>query len=619
MLTTLLETIRYWVQTVLAKFHSTYLGYATPQMYGAVGDGVHDDTQALIQCFATNNTIHIPKGTYLCSKQLVLHSNIHVVGEGMDSVTIMFTAEGNKQGKSPNQIETQGRVVTGISDYGYRSEKVSNIHIEGVTLDSNYTVCIPNHPNSEHHEASIEDTSGKWMICLTNCEDVVIKNVRSKVSQLYDEASCFKVLVNTHNVLFEGCEFLKMQQFTIGTNEVRDTGYLSGIGGTDNITFKNCYFYQKGGKDEILGIYGAYNKTSQLTTTVKNVLVDGCKFVGELSEETGASRPPFFISVPYGCSSNINITNCDIEDSLSATATIKRHVAEVVHTKDELVLDNCRMILNSGSSGLYTEGTHDKPITIFQNGRIEHFSGKICSNKNSKVFCSFIDLNSSTSATNSGIFEKCIIHANDCDYFMTGQNGELIGCTFYSNTITRMIINAVKVVNCIFKGQTRIGIQFNTSNSICEVKNNLFEYDGSVSDNDSCNSNNYIIVGNTCENEFTISRMVGTNLKKFIVDHNAVRYRVNANREDMYTQRGHNSFDNDVPYVLTLPTASRSNLNKKYLLAGTQTGYKKGLTYECVETSTDVFEWRPLNDLVTRSEMEQYIQDIIAQQQQQQS
>jgi hypothetical protein len=43
------------------------LNYETPQMWGAYGDGVHDDTQAIQTMLSTGNDVYFPDGTYLIS------------------------------------------------------------------------------------------------------------------------------------------------------------------------------------------------------------------------------------------------------------------------------------------------------------------------------------------------------------------------------------------------------------------------------------------------------------------------------------------------------------------------------------------------------------------------
>ena len=59
--------------------------YATPQMYGAKGDGVTNDTNAIKACIAANDHVYFPRGTYIMTEPLVIDKhNLVIIGdEGM--------------------------------------------------------------------------------------------------------------------------------------------------------------------------------------------------------------------------------------------------------------------------------------------------------------------------------------------------------------------------------------------------------------------------------------------------------------------------------------------------------------------------------------------------------
>ncbi len=68
------------------KFHDvlklrTIKDYVTPQMFGAKGDGVTDDTEAIQAAVNNGKTIFFPKGTYFVSKTITVPSGRKIVGE----------------------------------------------------------------------------------------------------------------------------------------------------------------------------------------------------------------------------------------------------------------------------------------------------------------------------------------------------------------------------------------------------------------------------------------------------------------------------------------------------------------------------------------------------------
>ena len=104
----------------------------TPQSYGAMADGVHDDTEAIQECIAENPNaiIQFPKGTYLISETIYLFGNSggqHIdfggsyfewIGED-DPGTVMFEIANPESGRLDTTGAKESRaLLTGGTFYG---------------------------------------------------------------------------------------------------------------------------------------------------------------------------------------------------------------------------------------------------------------------------------------------------------------------------------------------------------------------------------------------------------------------------------------------------------------------------------------------------------------------
>lgn len=73
------------------------LPFANVKLYGAIGDGVTDDTAAIQAAVNASDGVFFPTGTYLVSSAINLKTNSNVFGEGASSV-ILYTGTAASQG-----------------------------------------------------------------------------------------------------------------------------------------------------------------------------------------------------------------------------------------------------------------------------------------------------------------------------------------------------------------------------------------------------------------------------------------------------------------------------------------------------------------------------------------
>ena len=64
------------------------LSYVTPQMFGAVGDGIKNDTDAIQSAINTGKSVYIPKGTYKVGQITISENNAKIYGDGVDNTII---------------------------------------------------------------------------------------------------------------------------------------------------------------------------------------------------------------------------------------------------------------------------------------------------------------------------------------------------------------------------------------------------------------------------------------------------------------------------------------------------------------------------------------------------
>ena len=114
-------------------------GVVNVKDFGAVGDGVHDDTaaiQAALQA-GSGGVVYLPSGTYLVSAALVIPANTVLQGAGRSLATILASTGGDWSAPSPStwvfvvgSVNTDGVVVRDLG-VNANNEEASGICILG--------------------------------------------------------------------------------------------------------------------------------------------------------------------------------------------------------------------------------------------------------------------------------------------------------------------------------------------------------------------------------------------------------------------------------------------------------------------------------------------------------
>ncbi|WP_170830736.1 glycosyl hydrolase family 28-related protein [Pseudobutyrivibrio sp. ACV-2] len=173
---------------------------ASVRDFGAVGDGITDDTDAIQQAIYScpNGELYFPTGTYVISNVIRIPSNIHIAGDSSNSIII--AKEGTKRG------------ATMLKIYNASNVKLENICISG---------------NSSVNYENMDTIGGIHLLDLSTSNNITISNCYF-IDNIYAAIRD----VNTNNVIVENCSFLNV-----------DCGFITlGKYNTHDIIVRNCVF-----------------------------------------------------------------------------------------------------------------------------------------------------------------------------------------------------------------------------------------------------------------------------------------------------------------------------------------------------------------------------------------
>lgn len=257
------------------KFIFGALGYVTPEMFGAIGNGITDDTKALNDALRYGYTILLqPKTTYLVTGGLYIRHSVNI--EGNYSQIIV-----NDYQPKSDDIYGLIRNTYGITNYDVR---ISDLTIN--FNDTNFIVTKSDSPESELSEFVI--------IFLIGENKTELKNVSVNVAETEKRRH---IISATNTVSLKKCKFVN-----------KSYGYSGGVfwvkyGGEDvaNIFIDGCYF-ESHSTDENFASYGVGEK---------NIIVRNTKFTTDSSKFTRSTIMFAF----YDGKNNIIFDNCQIRQS----------------------------------------------------------------------------------------------------------------------------------------------------------------------------------------------------------------------------------------------------------------------------------------------------------------
>lgn len=228
--------------------------------YGAIGNGINDDTAAIQNALNACKNVLVPSGVYVLTAPITINANNHIKCE--DGAVFLnchngaFFVNGEKGDKTTA---------------GYNGR--SNITFEGGTLDSNYPI----------------NKAGRAGIAVAHARDINIRNVTFKNitgSHAVEIAGCKNVIVD--NCRFEG--FFELDRSYIEAVQIELThpeGFLEfGLGDhtpCENVRVTNCYFGASAAlpaPNVACGHHGATYAIPCNNIVFANNIVKGCTYAG---------------------------------------------------------------------------------------------------------------------------------------------------------------------------------------------------------------------------------------------------------------------------------------------------------------------------------------------------
>lgn len=461
------NTISIDYNDVQAKLKDGRLGYVTAKMFGAVGDGVHDDTAAIQNAINSSNYVFIDNGTYLINGSVGLTLRSNLVIQMCPNTVLQRTTTETKRKSILEASEIENVVICGGHIYG---DLLDHEMTSGVEYQ-NHGIEFLNCKNILVDGVDIAYNNGDCLLFGNGqlyCDNFVVKNCK-----LHDSFRHGIAITGAKNGVIKDCDIYGIRWLdgidfesdnTYGSSDIEiinvkihdfnAQSYSVNVAimnhDCKNVIIDSCYVEHAIYTKLPLVIKNSKLNTVRVTSPSKftdtdvlsisnsnlrilylvdysNVFVDNCNFVNtyNLVDSVAGVGCRF----EYQASTkkpNCKFSNCYFESS-KATALSENLFYYINSNPDTLEFDNCEFLVRS-----------DKPVNI--------------NAAKGRMLNSFIHFDTNT------LNSYCALdsYANDCLIDNLTIDAKNIDQTDY-NGLIRIFANSTTIINSTIYSNSALG------------------------------------------------------------------------------------------------------------------------------------------------------------------
>lgn len=213
--------------------------------YGAVGDGVTDDTDAVNAAFASGESIYIPPGDYRCANFI----------------------SGPENNTSPVRIvgAPGARIFTDAEWRMLFLKDCTDVTFEGITFETTYDDSLALHSAGMVQSNQKDLTRLKFINCTFKAEATAVNGILLIVTGMSDE-------IHVDDVLIEGCDFFMPRMAWEFLDQTGHPTLASNVVRMRNVRVENCNHYDCG---SVHGLASSFCGHIEGAAAINNRYYDG--------------------------------------------------------------------------------------------------------------------------------------------------------------------------------------------------------------------------------------------------------------------------------------------------------------------------------------------------------